>query len=66
MAGQFSWGFLSGAGDFSMELGISQYFLIRGCMVYRVRVLGDFFSGVGDFSVESGISQWSRGFLSDS
>ena len=33
-----------------MELGISQCFSIRGCIVHRVGVLGD-------FSVELGISQ---------
>ena len=51
-------------GDFLVELGISLWswgflsaFLIRGCIVHRVRVLGDFSVELGDFSVELGISQ---------
>ena len=40
-------------GDFSVELGISPWFLIRGCIHYRVRVLSD----------EMGISSWSWRFL---
>ena len=55
MAGLFSWRFLCEAGDFSVELEISQCFLIRGCMGHRVGGLD-----------EMGISLWSWGFLSGS
>ena len=48
VADQFTWGFLHGAGDFLVKLGIFLWFLIRGSW--------GFLGGARDFLVGLGIS----------